>query len=245
MYNNAFLETVEGQDIDQFKVLLDKNEYKCVKPKNSIYNTHVGLSSQEGMFALTIRGKFVAEHNSLVGITEDKMDLVCENLEKIGVITTKEMLLNAPLRLLDTKQDISIGNQKVTDVLSTMREMVYLRTSKNDVISYDSKNGRRETSILIKSSCRTIRDSLSIYDKTQEILDNKRNDPEYYVNFSTEFFSSGKILRFERRLGNSSAIKKAISFNRRGSATLQDVFNYQGSIIGEKVAKCFGKEILR
>ena len=225
-------------EVDKISGFLDKGTYNYVKPKQGIYNNHATLKFGRRGVWLTMTSKLHTQKNSLHGIAKDNISYYVEELaEQKGIITTNETLLNMPIYWLDVKKDVPVTNPP--EMLSYMRELAYQSTSKNEVISFVKDLGF-EQSLLIKSSCKTVKDSLTIYAKTCEMYAHRKDDIEYYNNFSLGFFvKNSNLLRFERRLQDAKAIRKAMHWDKREPVRLIDVLESPYNIVGEKVKQVF------
>lgn len=225
-------------EIDKISGFLDKGTYNYVKPKQGICNNHATFKFVRRGVWLTITSKFYTQRDLLPKISKDNINYYVEELAKQkGIITTAETLLNIPIYWLDVKKDVPVTNP--SEMLSYMRELAYQSTSKNEIISFVKDLGF-EQSLLIKSSCKTVKDSLCIYTKTDEIYAHRAYDWEYYNNFSSDFlYNNRNLLRFERRLQNAKAIKKAIRWDKKEPVRLIDIFKCPYNIVGEKVKQVF------
>lgn len=184
---------------------------------------------------VTCSGRTVAEYNSFKALNMDKVPLLVDDLEyNAGLIVTAETFLNMEVACIDCKIDVPVSDKPA--MLSFLRELAYQNTSKTEIITYYNQLGF-ENSILIKPSCKTVKDSLLIYDKIDEIIAKKTEDADYYNNFSRKFLNdNANLLRFERRLQKSKWVKKAFHLeDKRGMATLRDVLESPYNVVGEKV----------
>lgn len=225
-------------EVDKISGYLEKDSYKYLKPKYTFLNNHATIKFNKRGVWLTMTSKLYMQRNSLHGIAEDNISHYIEELAKQkGIITTAETLLNMPIYWLDVKKDVPVTNP--SEMLSYMRELAYQSTSKNEIVSFVKDLGF-EQSLLIKSSAKTVKDSLMVYTKTDEMYAHRNDDIEYYNNFSSDFFvKNGNLLRFERRLQNAKAIKKAMHWDKKETVRLIDVLKCPYNIVGEKVKQVF------
>ena len=228
-------------EVDKFTGFIPDGSY-VMKGFNR-FDKHVTVKrgyclDQHGVW-LTCSGREVAEFNSLEALNMRKVPLLAGNLAKSkGLIVTAETLLGMEVACIDCKIDVPVSDKPA--MLSFLRELAYQNTSKTEVISYYNQLGF-ENSILIKPSCKTVKDSLLVYDKVDEIIANKRDDEDYYNNFSRKFLNdNAHLLRFERRLQKSKWVKKAFHLEEKhGMATLKEILESPYNVVGEKVLEVF------
>ena len=173
--------------IDKFTGFLPEGSY-VMKGFNR-FDKHATVKrgyclDQHGVW-VTCSGREVAEYDSLEAINMDKMQFLVEKLaENKGLIVTAETLLDMTVTCIDCKIDVPVSDKLA--MLSFLRELAYKNTSKQEIITYYNQIGF-ENSVLVKSSCKTVKDSLLIYSKAEEIIANKKDDLDYYHNFSSQF----------------------------------------------------------
>ncbi len=228
-------------EVDKISGFLSKGTYEYVKPMQEIYNNHATLKFNKYGALVTMTSKLYVQRNKLPKISKDNISNYADKIARQkGLITTAETLLNMPIYWLDVKKDVPVTSPP--EMLSYMRELAYQSTSKNEIVSFVKDLGY-EQSLLIKSSAKTIKDSLTIYTKTDEMYTHRNKDMDYYNNFSLDFFvKNGNLLRFERRLQNSKAIKKALHWDKNESVRLVDILECPYNIVGEKVKQIFNME---
>ncbi len=226
--------------IDKFTGFLPEGRYTL---KGYRYDKHatvkIGHYCGECGVWVTCSGREVAEYDSLEAIIMDKMPNLVERLaENKGLIVTADTLLDMAVACIDCKIDVAVSDKPA--MLSFLRELAYQNTSKTEVISYYNQLGF-ENSILIKPSCKTVKDSLLVYSKVDEIIANKTENEDYYNNFSRKFLNdNAHLLRFERRLQKSKWVKRAFHLeDKHGMATLRDVLESPYNVVGEKVRQVF------
>ena len=169
----------------------------------------------------------------------DSFPAIIERATNIQLNTST--LLNSPLYWLDTCTDINNGTGLSTkDFISILRERAYQKTMKNEIIVGFAKDKGFESSLTVKSSCKTVKDSLAIYAKIPEIKSNKYHEPNYYNNFSDDFLiNNADLIRFERRLQSAANIKKAYHLEHLSIVTLNDIFNCDKNVVADKVLDIF------
>ena len=125
-------------------------------------------------------------------------------------------------------------------LISALKELAIKKTSKMEIISGFDKEKGFETSLTLKSTCKTIYDSLAIYPNVKEIRTNKYNDPDYFDNFSPDYLAKNfNRIRFERRLQSSKDIKKAYHLEHLEYVTLRDIFENSADVVSDKVRELF------
>lgn len=229
---------VEG--IDKFGLIITKYDYTYINKKHK-YNPHIFRKKYFGGYKITATSKVAKEYNVLNDISRKNIDAYPEEIVKAtGINIPLQILTSSPLYWLDIKADVQ-NDTGLTEkeVLSVLKEKAYKKTMKNLIIDYDKDNGF-ESSLVFKSSCKTVKDSLIIYIKIPEIISNRNDDPDYFSNFSEEFLEeNANIIRFERRLQSAKDIKKAFHLEHMPFVTLDDIFDSQVNVVAEKVKELF------
>jgi len=159
--------------------------------------------------------------------------------EFTGIKISTDALLNSKLTRVDIKKDIHFEDA-LHDVISSLREIFSSCTTKNEVLTYYNKVGYNN-SLLIKSTFKTVKDSLCIYKKLNEMYLKRNNDNGYYYSFSDEFIQSYKnVLRFERKIQWVKALRKALHVSNDEKVTLKHIFDCTFDLLGEKVNSLIG-----
>ena len=225
-------------EVDKVGGFLNKGDYIYNKPPMASYNNHATFKFNKRSLWLEFTSKIYIKKDELTDISFDNIRYYTEELaKKKGIITTADALLNMRVCWLDCKKDVQVVNPQ--EMLSYLRELAYQSTLKNEIITFIKDLGF-EQSLVIKSSCKTVKDSLSIYTKVDEMYAHRADDWEYYNNFSQVFFENNKnLLRFERRLQDAKAIKKAMHWDKKEPVRLIDVLEHPHNIVGEKVKQVF------
>ncbi len=227
-------------EIDKFGVIIPRDDFKRISG-NYKYNKHLHIKHSYGNLYLTISSKLVTKPDIIPSITPYNIEKYCNEIfNSSGYVISFNTLLNSPLYWLDMKTDcINDTGYSNKDVISILREKTYKNTTKNETPSFGKDKGF-ETSLLIKSTCKTVKDSLSIYDKIQEIKDTRWLYPDFYSNFSKEFLiKNSNILRFERRLQSSKDIKKAFNLKHLKAVSLIDIFNSNIDVVEQRVQQLY------
>ena len=232
----------ENESIDKFGINVKKGTYIYSRGK-TIINPHIHKKwSFDNSLNIMASSKISAEHNSLDGITSNNIHLYPQAIYKATNVNVElSTILNSPLYWLDIKADKNnTTGLSGKDVISILREKSYIKTSKIEIIVGFDKNKGFETSLTLKSTCKTVKDSLAIYLKIPEIKANRHKDNVYFNNFSTDFLEeNAELIRFERRLQSARAIKKAFHLKNLKIVTLNDIFNSNCNVVSEKVKEIF------
>jgi len=228
-------------EIDKFGIIIPRDRYTYNSSMWKFNNPHINIKKKYGNLRLTISSKIIQRHNSFGYISYDDLFKYSEIIyNSTGYNIALDEILNAQLYWLDIKRDIAnTTGYSNREVISVLREMLYKNTTKYETPSFDKDKGY-ENSILLKSTCKTVKDSFTVYDKIAEIIGNRFKEQEYYNNFSKDFLEENtNILRFERRLQSSRDVKKAFHFEGLKKVTLIDIFNSNTDVVAEKVHKIF------
>jgi len=225
--------------IDKIGIRVKKNQ--CKKFRITSYNPHVYLKEYYDEVLITASSKCVLEYNKLPSITFSNVDKYAEIIsQSTGYDLSAEVLLNLPLYWLDMKIDCAnTTGFSNTKIISILREKSYKSTNKNETPSYEKNKGYKN-SLLIKSTCKTVKESFCVYDKIAEIKANKWKDNKYYNNFSEDFLSEHyNLLRFERRMQSAKDIKKAFNLPNNKIVTLVDIFSSNQNVVSDKINELF------
>lgn len=220
-------------DSEKFKQNLnDFNRYKHIK---------VTLTRNKEL-RCEFTGKVLKNANTLELIGSDNIYLVSETIEDTtGVRIELDVLLSSRLTQVDVTEDLYFEKEKLSDYISTFREMANKSTYKSLINSFRNDLGF-ENSILIRSSCKTVKDSLTVYKKFDEMYSKRKKDNGYYNSFSAEFLEEcKKILRFERRIIGKRQISRALHLPARADVNLNAVFNSEHNLVKEKIFELVGK----
>lgn len=225
-------------ELDKIVGFLPTNTFEIKQKREVLPYKHARIKFRKNGIWLTVSGKTVATKNSLTGITKENIKFLIRVLQnKLGLTVAESSFLNMQVYCVDLKKDVIVDYDDVSGLLSYMRELAYKNTTKQEILSYYNQYGF-ENSVLVKSTCKTIKDSLLIYDKKQEIFKNRKSDFDYFNNFSSDFFKTNQnILRFERRLQKAKNIRKAFHSQ---SIRLEDLLNSPYNVLGEKVCEVLG-----
>ncbi len=238
-------------DIDTFVVRAEKDTYcaKSLIPTSKFDSIHAWIDRKSDELCLRVSAKVLKtpdEAGSILSVT-DVERLVPIIKSHTGVCLTADCLCNARLTRVDIKKDIHFKTDKLKHVISSFREMCCISTNKNEILTYCNDVGY-ENSLVIKSTFKTVKDSICIYDKLYEMWLKRHNDKGYYYSFSDNFKEDYKdVIRFERRLQWAKALRKALHISQRETVTLLHVFNCPYDLVAEKVESLLGnfEEIIK
>ena len=231
------------ENIDKIGIIVPNGNYTYIR-RNKEYNPHI--YSRFGKYGcnLTVSSRAMLKMNELPKISKNNIGLYTPIIERATNINIDEnTLLNSHLYWLDVCTDVindtGLDNK---DFIGILREQAYQKTSKHEVIVGFDKEKGFECSLTIKSSCKTIKDSLAIYSKIPEIKSNMYSQPDYYNNFSPQYMlENAYLIRNERRMQSLSAIKKAYHLEQLSVVTLNDIFACEANVVADKIMDIFLK----
>lgn len=243
---HAITNTQVTEELDTIGLLIP---YK-IKPKSLDYNNpYINLCfiKRSSSYLLKFGSKLLNQNDSLQGYNISNIEKVIPVLNKNLSFTyfTLETLLNSQVYWVDVKVDVNnTTNVSTEDFMSILRDLSSTKTNKLELLEYKRENKSfikgigYNKSLLIKSTCKTVNDSLMIYPKIEEIYNLRHKDPEYYNRFSTEFkIKNANLIRFERRLQNSRNIKKAYGLTKR--PLLLDILTSSRAVVSQRVHELF------
>ena len=236
----------KGNVVDWATVWLEPWKYEKCDGYKPVYKGHITSKiNKKGQLRLSFSGRAVATPVYLGGITLDNIDFLIQEIKRTNkIILAKENLLNARVSRLDVKEDIKC-NGILSDYISLLRELAYVNTEKNEIITFIKPLGDKE-SLLIKSTQKTIVNSLMVYNKSAELYANRRNDNGYYNSLDSEFLESCvDILRFEHRISGAANLRKVLHLEEKEKVTLKKVFNSKYNLVQQKIEQSFGNLIVK
>ncbi len=228
-------------EVDWVKIWLEENEYCLEKWFTEGRFEHVKVKINcNNQLTIETSGRVVKNPTYLGGITPENFDMFYQEIRKIGIIVSREALLNARITKLDVKRDIHLGiNTKLPDYISSLRERAIPNNSRFHTILFN-KNGRGVNSLLIKSTTKTVVDSLTVYNKFEEMYANRRKSSKYWDSFDEDFKDSIRdVLRFERRVQGVNRLRKALHLGKKDKVNLKAVFDCKIDILFEKIDQHF------
>ena len=232
--------------IDAFEIRVERGSYDArgIIPTSKYDHIHAGIDRKTGELKLRVGAKVLMTPNDLGSITSisdmGKLPTLIERCT--GVKISTGAMFKSRLTALEVKKDVHFS-EPLEDVLSALREMSSISTNKQEVLTYYNDVGYKN-SILIKSTSKSVKDSLCIYNKLYEMWLKRKKDCGYYFSFSHELKENYKnVLRFERKIRWASALRKALKLPEKEKVTLQHVFDSPYNLVGEKVKGLIGYEI--
>lgn len=233
-------------NIDTFVIRAKEGTYNADKlvPTSKYDHINAWIDRKNGDLYLRVSAKVLKTHDDLGSITStyNVAQLPPIIMSATGVEISAETLINSRLTGVDIKKDIEF-DEPLPYVISALREMASISTSKNEILTYYSEVGY-ENSLLIKSTHKTVKDSLCIYNKFNEMYAKRNYDGGYYYSLSDKLEKRyKKVLRFERRIQRANALRKALKVPKGETVTLQHVLECKDDAVGNKVNSLTGNEI--
>lgn len=242
----AITNTQATEELDTIGLLIP---YK-IKPNSLCYNNpYINLRSikRNSSFLLKFGSKLLDQNDSLNGYNISNIEKVVPMLNNHLSLPyfTLKTLLNSQVYWVDVKVDVNnTTNVSTEDFMSILRDLATTKTNKLELLEYKKENSSfikgigYNKSLLIKSTCKTVNDSLMIYPKIEEIYSLRHKDPEYYNRFSAEFkMENTNLIRFERRLQNSRNIKK--NYGLPKNPLLLDILTSSRAVVSQRVNELF------
>ena len=232
--------------IDAFEIRVEHGCYdaRSIIPTSKFDHIHAGIDRRTGELKLRVGAKVLMTPNDLGSITSisdmGKLPTLIERCT--GVKVSTGAMFKSRLTSLDVKKDVHFP-EPLEDVLSALREMSSISTNKQEVLTYYNDVGYKN-SILIKSTSKSVKDSLCVYNKLYEIWLKRKKDKGYYFSVPTQLREKYKdVLRFERKIRWAAALRKALKLPEGERVTLKHVFDSPYDLVGEKVKGLIGYEI--
>lgn len=161
-------------------------------------------------FLLDISGKITADKGILGLIHKNNIEQVFEKVENTGILRFNGSPVEASQVLyLDVTKDIEVENPLET--LTAIELLATQRKHKNKILPF------KNSGLIIKPHAKSISDSLAIYLKYKEILQNKSPKNLIYIEkIGIETIEkTKKTVRLERHLGTFKDIRKAFKTNSK------------------------------
>ncbi|MBQ4115323.1 hypothetical protein IJD34_07970 [bacterium] len=228
-------------EVDWVKIWLEENEYSLEDYFKKGRHGHVTVKiNSNNQLTIESSGRVVKTPTYLGGITPENFDIFYQEIRKLGIIVSKETLLNARITQLDVKRDIHWGkNTKLSNIISSLRERAISNSSRFHMILFNKRVGVAN-SLLIKSRTKTVVDSLTVYNKFEEMYVNRKDPSKYWDSFNDEFKDSIRdVLRFERRIKRVNRLRKALHLDKKDKVNLKAVFDCKFDILFEKIDQHF------
>lgn len=166
---------------------------------------------------VTITGKFTASPDNLGSINADNLDDIANKLSSILKIDLSvwTLLSRCQIYLVDVKKDILVDGKDCRPYITALREVAQKNTKRTTVTGFKQKTCAYDESLLIRTTTKRKKKSLSIYSKYKELINGRHKDKEYFGLFSEEFLEySKRLIRFEVRLNSFEEIRKAFGIRK-------------------------------
>lgn len=204
---------------------------------------HMQWGYEHKKFYIIFSGKIFAKPWFLGGLYEDNIEELQAYIRaNINIDIPIDVLLDSRISTVDIKQDMLFPHTSILEFyISRMREMVSPQTRKAEGITFKSSIGF-DSSIVIRSTCKSVRDTLSIYIKLNEIYANRQKDCGYYESLDDEFVDSivRNIIRFERRISDAKHLREWLGLDNGETVCLRKIFECPFNIIQAKVEQALG-----
>ena len=181
--------------------------------KKEILNNVIGvreITYINNSFLLDVSGKITADKGILGLIHKNNIEQVFEKIENTGILRFNGSPVEASQVLyLDVTKDIEVENPLET--LTAIELLATQRKHKNKILPF------KNSGLIIKPHAKSISDSLAIYLKYKEILQNKSPKNLIYIEkIGIETIEkTKKTVRLERHLGTFKDIRKAFKTNSK------------------------------
>lgn len=238
--------TVDIQNINQqlmnvseVENKLDKVRFRLpdnFKHKNWISGKGLGYkvyTSKDTGTVITLSGKFMASPDYLGFITQDNISEVVEKLNETFELnlTVPNLLNKCQLFSVDVTRDILVDGDDCRPYITALREVAQKNTKRNIVTGFKQKTCAYDESLLIHTTTKRNKKSLSIYSKYKELINGRHKNKEYFELFSEEFLEYSKqIIRFEVRLNSFPEMRNAFALDR-GNIYLYKLFNSTNDVV--------------
>lgn len=205
--------------LDRVRLLVPENKVKEVNEeafdtvnakmtvKKEILNNIVGvreISYINNSFLLDVSGKITAAKGNLGLIHKNNVKEVFEKIDDTGILRFNSSPVEASQVLyLDVTKDVEVENPLET--LTAIELLATQRKHKNKILQF------KNSGLIIKPHAKSVSDSLAIYLKYKEIIQNKSPKNLLYIEkIGSETIEKTKnTLRIERHLGTFKDIRKA------------------------------------
>lgn len=155
-------------------------------------------------FLLDVSGKITADKGNLGLIHKNNIEQVFEKVENTGILRFNGLPVDdAQVLYLDVTKDVEVENPFET--LTAIELLATQRKHKNKILDY------KNSGLIIKPHAKSVSDSLGIYLKYKEIIQNKSPKNLLYIEkIGAETIEKTKnTIRLERHLGTFKDIRKA------------------------------------
>ena len=211
--------------LDRVRLLVPENKVKEVNEeafytvnekisvKKEILKNVVGvreITYVDNSFLLDVSGKITADKGYLGLIHKNNVKEVFEKIDDTGILRFNSSPVEASQVLyLDVTKDIEVENPLET--LTAIELLATQRKHKNKILPF------KNSGLIIKPHAKSVSDSLGIYLKYKEIIQNKSPKNRLYIEkIGIETIEKiKKTVRLERHLGTFKDIRKAFKTNSK------------------------------
>lgn len=184
-----------------------------ISVKKEILNNIVGvreISYINNSFLLDVSGKITAANGNLGLIHKNNIKEIFEKIDNTGILRFNSSPVEASQVLyLDVTKDVEVENPLET--LTAIELLATQRKHKNKILQF------KNSGLIIKPHAKGVSDSLAIYLKYKEIIQNKSPKNLIYIEkIGIETIEKiKKTVRLERHLGTFKDIRKAFKTNSK------------------------------
>lgn len=229
--------------LDRVRLLVPKKEVTDVNEKafdtfsnkitvkKEILKNVVGvreITYVDNSFLLDISGKITADKGILDLIHKNNIEQVFEKVENTGILRFNSSPVEASQVLyLDVTKDVEVENPLET--LTAIELLATQRKHKNKILPF------KNSGLIIKPHAKSVSDSLGIYLKYKEIIQNKSPKNLLYIEkIGSETIEKTKnTLRIERHLGTFKDIRKAFKTDTK-KIRLEEILNSKENPVKDK-----------
>lgn len=205
-----------------------------ISVKKEILNNVIGvreISYINNSFLLDVSGKITAANGNLGLIHKNNIKEIFEKIDNTGILRFNSSPVEASQVLyLDVTKDVEVENPLET--LTAIELLATQRKHKNKILDY------KNSGLIIKPHAKSVSDSLAIYLKYKEIIQNKSPKNLIYIEkIGSETIEKAKnTLRIERHLGTFKDIRKAFKTDIE-KIRLEEILNSKGDPVKEKLCE--------
>ncbi len=181
--------------------------------KKEILSNIVGvreISYINNSFLLDVSGKITADKGYLGLIHKNNIKEVFEKIDNTGILRfNSSPVETSQVLYLDVTKDVEVENPLET--LTAIELFATQRKHKNKILPF------KNSGLIIKPHAKSVSDSLGIYLKYKEIIQNKSPKNRLYIEkIGIETIEKiKKTVRLERHLGTFKDIRKAFKTNSK------------------------------
>ena len=232
--------------LDRVRLLVPENKVKEVNEeafytvnekisvKKEILNNIVGvreITYINNSFLLDVSGKITADKGNLGLIHKNNIEQVFEKVENTGILRFNGLPVDdAQVLYLDVTKDVEVENPLET--LTAIELLATQRKHKNKILPF------KNSGLIIKPHAKSVSDSLGIYLKYKEIIQNKSPKNLIYIEkIGIETIEKiKKTVRLERHLGTFKDIRKAFKTNSK-KIRLKEILHSKKNPVKDKLCE--------